>query len=186
VTCSSAGRRPPGWTPPPTLSSRLFWVIGGVIILAFLLLMAVFRSVVIPVKAAIMNLLSVAAAYGVIVAVFQWGWGGSIIGIVPRAHRSLDTLMMFTILFACRWTTRSSCCPDARGVAADRCERHRRGRRTGQDGPGHHRRRRHHGLCLRLLRHRRPVTRPQGSSAWAWPHPSSSTPASSGWCSSPR
>jgi RND superfamily putative drug exporter len=82
------------------LSSRLFWVIGGVIILAFLLLMAVFRSVVIPVKAAVMNLLSVAAAYGVIVAVFQWGWGGSIIGI--GATGPIDPwipLMMFTILF---------------------------------------------------------------------------------------
>jgi RND superfamily putative drug exporter len=82
------------------LSSRLFWVIGGVILLAFLLLMAVFRSVVIPVKAAIMNLLSVAAAYGVIVAVFQWGWGGSIIGIGSTGP--IDPwipLMMFTILF---------------------------------------------------------------------------------------
>jgi RND superfamily putative drug exporter len=82
------------------LSARLFWVIAGVIILAFLLLMAVFRSVVIPVKAAVMNLLSVAAAYGVIVAVFQWGWGGSIIGI--GATGPIDPwipLMMFTILF---------------------------------------------------------------------------------------
>ena len=42
----------------------------------FLLLMAVFRSVAIPLKAAIMNLLSIGAAYGVIVAVFQWGWLG--------------------------------------------------------------------------------------------------------------
>jgi putative drug exporter of the RND superfamily len=60
----------------------------------------VFRSVVIPVKAAVMNLLSVAAAYGVIVAVFQWGWGGSIIGI--GATGPIDPwipLMMFTILF---------------------------------------------------------------------------------------
>jgi RND superfamily putative drug exporter len=82
------------------LSSRLFWVIGAVIVLAFLLLMAVFRSVVIPLKAAIMNLLSVGAAYGVIVAVFQWGWGGSVIGI--GATGPIDPwipLMMFTILF---------------------------------------------------------------------------------------
>ncbi|HXQ61284.1 MAG TPA: MMPL family transporter [Acidimicrobiales bacterium] len=82
------------------LSSRLFWVIGGVIVLAFLLLMAVFRSVVIPVKAAVMNLLSVGAAYGVIVAVFQWGWGGSVIGIGRTGP--IDPwipLMMFTILF---------------------------------------------------------------------------------------
>jgi RND superfamily putative drug exporter len=82
------------------LSHRLIWVIGAVIVLAFLLLMAVFRSVVIPVKAALMNLLSVGAAYGVIVAVFQWGWGGSIIGIGHTGP--IDPwipLMMFTILF---------------------------------------------------------------------------------------
>jgi RND superfamily putative drug exporter len=82
------------------LSGRLFWVIGGVIVLAFVLLMAVFRSVVIPVKAAVMNLLSVGAAYGVIVAVFQWGWAGSLIGIGSTGP--IDPwipLMMFTILF---------------------------------------------------------------------------------------
>lgn len=82
------------------LSHRLFWVIGAVIVLSFLLLMAVFRSVVIPVKAAVMNLLSVGAAYGVIVAVFQWGWGGSLIGIGRTGP--IDPwipLMMFTILF---------------------------------------------------------------------------------------
>ncbi|MGH9080241.1 MAG: MMPL family transporter, partial [Acidimicrobiales bacterium] len=82
------------------LAHRLFWVIGAVIVLAFLLLMAVFRSVVIPVKAAVMILLSVGAAYGVIVAVFQWGWGGSLIGIGRTGP--IDPwipLMMFTILF---------------------------------------------------------------------------------------
>jgi RND superfamily putative drug exporter len=82
------------------LSHRLLWVIVAVIVLAFLLLMAVFRSVVIPVKAAVMNLLSVGAAYGVIVAVFQWGWGGSVIGIGHTGP--IDPwipLMMFTILF---------------------------------------------------------------------------------------
>ncbi len=82
------------------LAHRLPWVIAAVIVLALLLLMAVFRSVVIPVKAAIMNLLSVGAAYGVIVAVFQWGWGGSVIGIGHTGP--IDPwipLMMFTILF---------------------------------------------------------------------------------------
>ncbi len=62
--------------------------------------MAVFRSVAIPLKAAIMNLLSVGAAYGVIVAVFQWGWLGAVIGI--GATGPIDPwipLMMFTILF---------------------------------------------------------------------------------------
>ncbi len=82
------------------LGSRLFLVIGAVLILSYLLLMTVFRSVVIPLKAVIMNLLSVGAAYGVIVAVFQWGWGGSIIGIGEKGP--IDPwipVTMFTILF---------------------------------------------------------------------------------------
>jgi RND superfamily putative drug exporter len=81
------------------LSSRLFWVIGFVILLAFLLLMAVFRSVVIPLKAAVMNLLSVGAAYGVIVAVFQWGWGASVLDAAKGPIDPWIPLMMFTILF---------------------------------------------------------------------------------------
>ena len=75
-------------------------VIGAVVILSFLLLMAVFRSVLVPLKAAIMNLLSAGAAYGVIVAVFQWGWFGSFFGIGKTGP--IDPwvpLMMFTILF---------------------------------------------------------------------------------------
>ena len=82
------------------LSSRLVWVIGVVLLLAFLLLMAVFRSVAIPVKAVVVNMLSVGAAYGVIVAVFQWGWLGGVIGIGSTGP--IDPwipLMMFTILF---------------------------------------------------------------------------------------
>jgi len=82
------------------LSSRLVWVIGAVLLLAFLLLMAVFRSLAIPLKAVVVNMLSVGAAYGVIVAVFQWGWLGGVIGI--GATGPIDPwipLMMFTILF---------------------------------------------------------------------------------------
>jgi RND superfamily putative drug exporter len=82
------------------LSKRLPYVIVGVVILSFVLLMAVFRSVAVPLKAAIMNLLSVGAAYGVIVAVFQWGWLGSVVGIGKTGP--IDPwvpLMMFTILF---------------------------------------------------------------------------------------
>ena len=63
------------------LGHRLFVVIGAVLLLSFVLLMVVFRSLVLPLKAVIMNLLSVGAAYGVMVAVFQWGWAGRIIGI---------------------------------------------------------------------------------------------------------
>jgi len=82
------------------LSARLPWVIGAVLLLSFLLLMAVFRSLAIPVKAVVVNLLSVAASYGVIVAVFQWGWLGGFFGIGSTGP--IDPwipLMMFTILF---------------------------------------------------------------------------------------
>lgn len=63
------------------LSKRLFVLIGVVLVLSFLLLTAVFRSVLVPLKAVLMNLLSVGAAYGVIVAVFQWGWAADLIGL---------------------------------------------------------------------------------------------------------
>jgi RND superfamily putative drug exporter len=82
------------------LSRRLPYVVGAVVVLSFLLLLAVFRSIAVPVKAAIMNLLSVGAAYGVIVAIFQWGWLGSVFGIGRTAP--VDPwvpLMLFTILF---------------------------------------------------------------------------------------
>jgi RND superfamily putative drug exporter len=82
------------------LSNKLPLVIGVVIALSFLLLMAVFRSIAIPVKAALMNLLSMGAAYGVIVAVYQWGWLSSVFGVSRTGP--IDPwipLMMFTIVF---------------------------------------------------------------------------------------
>ncbi|WP_207841884.1 MMPL family transporter [Williamsia soli] len=57
------------------------WSIAAVLAAAFLLLVLAFRSIVVPVKAVIVNVLSLGAAYGVIVAIFQWGWGASIFGV---------------------------------------------------------------------------------------------------------
>jgi putative drug exporter of the RND superfamily len=62
-------------------AARLPLFMGAVLLLSFLLLMLVFRSLLVPLKAVIMNLLSIGAAFGVIVAVFQWGWGASLIGV---------------------------------------------------------------------------------------------------------
>ena len=62
-------------------ASRLPLFVGAVLMLSFLLLMVVFRSLLVPLKAVIMNLLSIGAAYGVCVAVFQWGWGAGLIGV---------------------------------------------------------------------------------------------------------
>jgi RND superfamily putative drug exporter len=62
-------------------ADRIPIFMGAVLLLSFLLLMLVFRSLLVPLKAVIMNLLSIGAAFGVIVAVFQWGWGASLIGV---------------------------------------------------------------------------------------------------------
>src|SRR5205823_2352577 len=81
-------------------AERLPLFIGLVLLLSFLLLMVVFRSVLVPLKAVIMNLLSVGAAYGVIVAVFQWGWGGSLIGLGKNGP--IDAwvpMMLFAVVF---------------------------------------------------------------------------------------
>ena len=82
------------------ISSRLPYFIGAVVLLSFLLLMLVFHSILVPLTAAIMNLLSVAAAYGATVAVFQWGWAKGLVGLestVPIVP--FVPMMMFAVLF---------------------------------------------------------------------------------------
>ena len=85
------------------ISAKLFEVIAVVLALSFLLLLIAFRSLLIPLQAAVTNLLCVGAAFGVLTATFQWGWGLSVIGLpspygtVPIA--SYVPLMMFAALF---------------------------------------------------------------------------------------
>ena len=82
------------------LSSKLPLFVAVVVILAFLLLMAVFRSLLIPVVASVMNLLSVAAALGILNAIFSWGWGHSLFGISGTAPVAVFVpVLMFSILF---------------------------------------------------------------------------------------
>ncbi|MGH9230053.1 MAG: MMPL family transporter [Acidimicrobiales bacterium] len=81
-------------------SDRLPWFIGAVLVLSFILLTVVFRSLLVPLKAVIMNLLSVGAAYGILVAVFQWGWGAGLLGVGREGP--IDAwipLMLFAVLF---------------------------------------------------------------------------------------
>ncbi|MGW4645154.1 MMPL family transporter [Kitasatospora sp. NPDC004289] len=81
-------------------SERLPLLVATVLATSFLLLMPVFRSVLVPLKAVLLNLLSIGAAYGVLVAVFQWGWGGALIGLeatVPIV--SFIPMFLFAILF---------------------------------------------------------------------------------------
>ncbi len=82
------------------VTSRLPLFISAVIAMSFVLLMLVFRSILVPLKAALLNLLSIGAAYGVLVMVFQWGWGKELIGLettVPIV--SFIPMFMFAILF---------------------------------------------------------------------------------------
>ena len=82
------------------LTERIWLVIGVVVGLSFLLLTVVFRSPVVAAKAAVMNLLSISAAYGVVVAVFSWGWGAGLLGVdhdVPVS--SWLPILMFAVAF---------------------------------------------------------------------------------------
>jgi RND superfamily putative drug exporter len=82
------------------LSSRLPWFVLAVVLISFVLLTCLFRSIVVPLKAAVMNLLSVGAAYGVIVAVFQWGWGRSLLGVDEAIPIETGLpMIMFAVLF---------------------------------------------------------------------------------------
>ncbi|OHV40934.1 hypothetical protein BBK14_11865 [Parafrankia soli] len=81
------------------LSSKLPLFIGIVVVLAFLLLVVVFRSLLIPLTASLMNLLAVGAAFGAVVAVFQWGWLSDLLGISPGPIESFLPVMLFAILF---------------------------------------------------------------------------------------
>jgi RND superfamily putative drug exporter len=82
------------------MRTRMPLVMAFVLGLAFLLLLVSFRSVVVPLKAITLNLLSVGAAYGVLVAIFQWGWGASLLGVQPRGFiASWLPLFLFVILF---------------------------------------------------------------------------------------
>ena len=75
-------------------------VFGFVLVFAFALLLVTFRSIVIAAKAIVLNLLSVGAAYGVLVAVFQWGWGESLLGFQSNGGiASWLPIFMFVILF---------------------------------------------------------------------------------------
>jgi RND superfamily putative drug exporter len=83
-----------------TISHRMPWFILGVVGLTFLLLLVEFRSLLVPLVAVTMNLLAVGAAYGPIVAVFQWGWWpASALGIQPGPVESFAPVMLFAVLF---------------------------------------------------------------------------------------
>lgn len=81
------------------LSGRVVLFFAVVLALSFVLLMVVFRSVLVPLKAVIVNMLSIGAAYGIAVAIFQWGWFGGVLGIDPAPIEPFLPMMMFAIVF---------------------------------------------------------------------------------------
>src|SRR5690606_7785542 len=82
------------------VADRLPLIIGVVVALAFLIILAVFRGLLVAVKAAVLNVLSITASYGVVVAVFQWGWGGPALGVSGTVPiESYVPMMMFAIIF---------------------------------------------------------------------------------------
>ncbi len=82
------------------INQKLPWLIGVVVALSMLLLLTVFRSVVIAVKAAVMNMLSITAAYGVLVAVAQWGWASRLFGFPEKMPvTTWVPMFLFVILF---------------------------------------------------------------------------------------
>ena len=81
------------------LSGRMPLFFGAVLAVSFVVLMMVFRSLLVPIKAVAMNIASIAAAYGVVVAVFQWGWGAELLGIAGGPINPFIPLMLFAILF---------------------------------------------------------------------------------------
>jgi RND superfamily putative drug exporter len=81
------------------MGDRMPLFFGAVLALSFLLLMLVFRSLLVPLKAVIMNLLSIGAAYGVIVALFQWGWLSDVTGVQPGPIEMWVPMMLFAVVF---------------------------------------------------------------------------------------
>ncbi len=81
------------------MGERIPIFFGAVLILSFLLLMVVFRSLLVPLKAVVMNLLSIGAAYGIMVALFQWGWLSDITGVQPGPVEPWMPMMLFAIVF---------------------------------------------------------------------------------------
>ena len=95
-----AGMVPGRYDVAQRVLDRLPWFVLAVLSAAFVLLMVVFRSVVVPVKAVLLNLLSIGSALGVVVAVFQWGWLRQLVGLSePVPLVDVIPMLMFAVVF---------------------------------------------------------------------------------------
>ena len=169
------------------VNDRLPAFVLAVLGMSFLLLMLVFRSVLVPLKAVLLNLLSIGASYGVMVMVFQWGWGAGLIGLestVPIV--SFIPMFMFAILFGLSMDYEVFLLSRVREeYVATGSNDLAVVERRGQDRTGHHvRGARSWSACSwRSCWARTP---PRRCSASVCPPRSSSTRPSSGWSWCPR
>ena len=99
VTADLTGAVPANIDFSSYLGGRILIFFGAVLGVSFLLLMMVFRSLLVPVKAVIMNMLSISAAYGVVIAIFQWGWLGNVFGVEGAPIEPFIPMMLFAIVF---------------------------------------------------------------------------------------
>ena len=141
------------------IGQRLPYMFIAILLLSFLLLMLVFRSLLVPLKAVIMNLLSIGAAYGVIVAIFQWGWLNDAVGVGKQGPiEAWVPMMLFAIVFGLSMDYEVfllSRIKEEYDVTHDNADRGRT--RPRQDRAAHHRRGRDHDLRVRQLRALRPA-----------------------------
>ena len=136
------------------ITSRLAWLILAVVAISFLLLTTAFRSVVIATKAAILNILSIGAAYGVIVAIFEWGWGKSLIGLQSTLPiPAYVPMLVFCIVFGLSMDYEVFLLSRVHEAwLDDRRRAPRRRDRDRRDRPGHHHRGRDHDRGVHQLR----------------------------------
>jgi len=99
VTVNLTGAVPANIDFTDYLGGRLLVFFGAVLGVSFLLLTMVFRSVLVPLKAVLMNVLSIASAYGIVVAIFQWGWLSGVFGVEPAPIEPFVPMMLFAIVF---------------------------------------------------------------------------------------
>ena len=99
ATLTSAARPHRASTSPPSWPSGCRCSSVPCCVVSFLLLLAVFRSLLVPLKAVVLNLVSIGAAYGAMVAVFQWGWFASVSNIEPAPIEPWAPMMLFAIVF---------------------------------------------------------------------------------------
>ncbi len=136
------------------IAGRMIWLILAVVLLSLVLLTVAFRSIVIAVKAAVLNLLSVGAAYGVVIAVFQFGWGSGLLGLDEKVPiPAFVPMLMFAIVFGLSMDYEVFLLSRVHEVwVAHRRRAPQRRDRDRQHGQGHHHRGRDHGRRVQQLR----------------------------------